>query len=380
MTSETMRLTQDDVARLLTDRSAEARASIVRKVAGEIDKDALGAGERKLALDIIRTMADDVAETVRAALAESIATSPSLPRDLAQKLAGDIAQVALPVLQFAAVLSDADLLAVIAGGETAKLTAIARRSAVSEPVSQTLIERGGEETVSALLGNQGAKISEQGLGRALDRFPDSAAVKESMARRASLPIAVTERLIALVSDQFKHYLLANHKVSLSVATDTVIQSRERALMTITDGVRSGQELERLVFQLKDNDRLTPSLLLRALCMGDVAFFETGTAALADVPLANARLLIHDAGSLGLKSVLEKARLPVALLPAIRAALEVSHETRVADSPAGLAAHRKRMIERVLTHVTAMEREDSDYLLAKLSDLTEMTARRAAAPL
>jgi uncharacterized protein (DUF2336 family) len=377
MTGETVRLNQDDVARLLTDRSAEARATIVRKVAGEIDSAALSDAERRLALDIIRTMADDVAATVRAALAESIATSPSLPHDLAKKLAGDVAQAALPVLQFATILSDADLLAIIAGGDAAKLTAIAKRASVSETVSLSLIERGGETAVSTLLENRGAAICERGLGRALDRFPASAAVQESMARRAQLPLAVTERLITLVSDQFKHYLLANHKVSLSVATDTVIQSRERALMTITEGVRTGQELERLVFQLKDNGRLTPSLILRALCMGDVSFFETGIAALADVPLANARMLVHDAGSLGLKSVLERARLPSVLIPAIRAALEVSRETRVYDSPAGLDAHRKRMLERVLTQVTAMASDDADYLLAKLSDLTATTTLRMA---
>jgi uncharacterized protein (DUF2336 family) len=378
MAQDTMRLTQDDVARLLADRSENARAAVARKLAAEIDNPALSGPERALALDIIGKMAEDVAATVRVALAESIATSPSLPQALAKKLAGDVADAALPVLQFAEVLTDADLLEIIAGGDAAKQTAIAKRATVSHKVSLGLIEHGGETAVQTLLDNRGAKISEQGLGRALDRFAESAAVKESMARRAQLPIAVTERLISLVSEQFKHYLLANHKVSLSVATDTVIQSRERALMSITEGARTGVELERLVFQLRDNARLTPSLLLRALCMGDVAFFETAVAALADVPLVNARMLVHDAGPLGLKSLLERARLPAALNPAIRAALEVARETHVGDGAGALAAHRKRMIERVLTQVTALGHDDADYLLAKLSDFNPPPVPGAAA--
>jgi uncharacterized protein (DUF2336 family) len=373
MTVQAGRLNAADVERLLGDRSDAARETVVRKVAAEIDNAALGQAERGLAIDILHRMADDVAVTVRAALAESIATSPFLPRDLARKLAGDVAHVALPVLQFATILSDGDLLAMIGGGDPAKLQAIARRASVSEQVSHSLIEQGDEASVSTLLANQGAKIAEHSLSHALDRFGDSAAVQESMARRAQLPLAVTERLITLVSEQFKHYLLANHKVSLSVATDTVVQSRERALMAITEGARTGQELERLIRQLKDNGRLTPSLVLRALCLGDTVFFEHSIAALGDIPLSNARLLIHDAGPLGLKSVLERARLPDALLPAVRAALTVARETPTDDAPGGLAAFRRRMIERVLTHVEAIDGEDADYLLAKLSDLSEMTA-------
>ena len=49
--------------------------------------------------------------------------------------------------------------------------------------------------------------------------------------------------------------------------------------------------------LRRNGRLTPSLMLRALCMGDVAILEASLSLLGKVPLTNARLLIHDAGRL-----------------------------------------------------------------------------------
>ena len=75
-----------------------------------------------------------------------------------------------------------------------------------------------------------------------------------------------------------------------------------------------------------NNRLTPTVVLRALCMGDITFFEIALATLANVPVVNARVLIHDVGRLGLKSLYMKSGLPPRLLPAVRIAIDVVSET------------------------------------------------------
>lgn len=125
---------------------------------------------------------------------------------------------------------------------------------------------------------------------------------------------------------------------------------------------------RFTSHLKQNDRLTPSLLLRALANGHMAFLEHGLAELARVPHRRARLMIHDAGPLGLRAVYEKADLPMRLYPAFRAGVDA---WRALENEGG-ALDRVRlqtlMLERFLSS-DAVEfnvlQEDLVYLLERV---------------
>ena len=132
------------------------------------------------------------------------------------------------------------------------------------------------------------------------------------------------------------------------------------------------DLDRLVEQLNANGRLTPSIMLRALCMGDLNFFETGIARLIGVPVVNARSLIHDSGGLGLQAVYERAGLPHTHFPAARAAIDVVRETEYDGREHDRERYARRMIERILTQYGDLgvdfESDDLEYLLTKMDQL------------
>jgi len=361
-------LSQQDVQRLLTDPSPGTRAEMAAKVGGQFGRQHLSASERVLAEDIVRIMAKDVTSRVRAALSESLKNHPNIPRDVALTLARDVEEVSLPFIEVSSVLTEGDLLEIVRTGSEEKQTAIARRADVTEKVADALVESGTEKVVATLLSNETAAVSEDAMERALDRFPDSQAVQTPLVNRAKLPVTVAERLVAMVSEQLRERLIAKHDLPSDMATDLVLQTRERATYGLVGGAGEG-ELARLVEQLRKSGRLTPSLLLRALCMGDLAFFETALAHLAQIPVANARLLIHDAGKLGMKSLFEKAGLPAKLYPAMRVAVDVAQETAFDGEERDLERYRRRMLERILTQFEEMASDDLDYLLNKLTDIT-----------
>ena len=188
-----------------------------------------------------------------------------------------------------------------------------------------------------------------------------------MVKRAALPITVTERLVTLVSENLKDYLVTHHEVSPAMAADIVLQSRERTVISLAGG-SSEKELEKMVTQMYQNKRLTPSIILRALCLGDLAFFEVALAVLANVPVMNARILIHDGGRLGLKSLYDKSSLSARFLPAVRVAVDVLHETQMDGGEHDRERYRARVIERILTQYEDFGQEDLDYLLDKLGDV------------
>ena len=127
----------------------------------------------KLAQDIVRVLARDVEEKVRASLSRGLRHSPNLPRDVARKLADDIDYVALPMLADSLVLTDEDLIEIVRHGSALKHEAIASRPNLPETVSDALITHAEEPAVVVLMNNNSARIAENSFDRAVTRFADS---------------------------------------------------------------------------------------------------------------------------------------------------------------------------------------------------------------
>ncbi len=363
-------LSEADVRRLLHDRSATSRAGAARKIAGEYNSATLNPRERHMAEEIFRVMVRDPDTLVREALAGELQDCPHVANDIVRALADDVDPVALPVLRASTVLSDEDLIAVVRKSGRAKRKAVTARPSVSALVADALVEGEDEEVTAALMANAGADISEHALQRALDAFGENEAVSRAMALRPRLPVGVAERLVGLVSGKLRMHLLARHEVSGATASDAILHTRERAALGLFAGGGDRSEAEALVAELHANRRLTPSIVLRALCMGDLAFFESALARLAGIPPANAGRLIHDDGGLGLRALAKKAGIAETVMPALRAAIEACREVAHDGGENDRERFRRRVIERVLTRLadtdtTALDEENLAYLLGKL---------------
>ncbi|MCH8037427.1 MAG: DUF2336 domain-containing protein [Proteobacteria bacterium] len=365
-------LTQDDVAKLMADPSAEVRAETTAKIAKQFEGEVLSPAERQIAEDIFRKLVKDVEVRVREALAAHLKNSPDLPHDVAVALARDVDSVSLPMLKFSEVLTDEDLVEIVRDQGETKQVAIAQRTRVSSRVADALIDTGNEKAVARLVANEGAKLTEQALGRVMEEYQESEAVSDSLVRRPSMPAAISAQLVEALSERLQDFLMQKHDVAPDVASNLILQTREKAIMSLVDYGSTDVELENLVEQLARKDRLTASLLLRALCMGDMGFFERALARLANLPLHNARILIHDHGGLGLESVYLKADLPKRLYPAFQAGIELSDENDYDGGHNDRSRFIERMLERVLTRFedpqSRMTQEDIDYLMGKLEQV------------
>ena len=360
-------LSSHDVARLMSEPSPDVRAELAGKVASDLAGYDLTAAEVKLAQDIVRVLAKDVEEKVRAALSRGLRHSPNLPRDVARRLADDVAFVAMPMLADSLVLTDEDLIEIVRDGSGLKQQAIASRPNLTESVSDVLISHAEEPAIVVLMGNNTAKIAEDSLNRAVTRFADSMPVKEAMVMRDTLPVTVGERLVNMVSKAFQVHLVQVHALAPATAADIVLRSREQAILYLSQGA-SDEELRQMVTQMHRNGRLSPSLILRALCTGDIGFFEAAMAIRSDVPLENAQILIHDPSRRGLAALYRKADMPEALFGAFQAAVDAVDETGFDGGARDLQRFRSRVISRVLTLVESVEAADADYLLDKLGDV------------
>ncbi len=365
-------LTMEDVSRLKADPSPAARASTAAKLAQQFNAAQFAPAKLALAEQIFRIMVRDAEVRVCEALSAALRANPSLPRDVAVSLARDIDSVALPMLEVSEVLTADDLLQIIASqGSPARLDAIAGRKTVDARVSDAIVQGGSETVVAKLLANPGAALAEPTLHKIVDKFGHSEAVQEPLVRRATLPITVAERLVTRVAEHLRTHLLSHHKVSADVALELVLQTRERATVGLAMGV-SEESLKALVDQLLEHNRLTGSLVVRAVCMRNLRFFEYALAALADLPIDNTRVLIHDPGARGLKTLWYKSRLPEGGYLAAQAALGVIAQTELDGRDLDPERYSRRIVERILTQYESMgiqfENDDLEYLLAKVTQV------------
>lgn len=368
---------QKTVERLLADPSAPVRADLASRIGIQLNSRRINERERALAIDIARRLARDAIETVRVALAESLQGSDALPRDIAITLAKDVEAVALSVIRNSTVFTDDDLLELLQQGSEPKQEAIAERREVSERVAAGVAEVGSERAVAALMRNPGADVPQDAMNRAIDRFPSSEIVAEPMIARARLPLAIAERLVLVISDRLKEQLVAKHALSPDSATDLVLQVRERSILSLASEEPSQAVLMRLVEQLQAGGRLSASLLLRSVCLGDVDFFEMGLAQLAGMPLAEVRDGLYRDRDGHLLRVLARAGLTRLHKP-IKVALEVAEQTPLDDHDGDWDRRRVRMIERIVTQFEGIDADDLSYLLEFVRRPNERRGRRSGA--
>ncbi|HJV41180.1 pole-localized protein SpbR [Caulobacter sp.] len=358
-------LTEADIRMLVKGATLDERALAAHKLCRSIDRAMLGEEDRQVAHDILRVMATDAAELVRRAMAVTLKNSMVLPHDVAMRLARDVETVSLPIISFSPVFSDSDLAEIVRVGGPLRQLAVAKRPKLSSRITSLLVEQGGEEVVATACSNDNARFSEVGLQKALDRFARSEQVLRAVAYRAALPLSVTERLVDMVGDQLRDHILANHAISVERTMELIVDAKERATIDLVDQAGRASDPKAFAAHLHGAGRLSPSLLLRALAHGHMAFFEWGVAELAGVPHHRAWLMIHDAGPLGLTSICERAGLPPRLYSAFRAGVDAFHGLEADGGALDRERFQERMIQRFLTSSHATSREDSDYLLERM---------------
>jgi uncharacterized protein (DUF2336 family) len=171
----------------------------------------------------------------------------------------------------------------------------------------------------------------------------------------------------MVSQALQAHLVGAYDLAPETVAKIVLASREQVTIRLSAGA-SEDDLNEMVRQMHSAGRLTPSVILRALYTGDIAFFEAAMAARGDVPIANARILIHESSRRGLEALHKKASMPEPLYRLVRAAVDVVDGTGFTGDDRDLASFRSRVITRVLTLTETAEAADADCILDNLWDV------------
>ncbi|OLP55342.1 hypothetical protein BJF92_22540 [Rhizobium rhizosphaerae] len=250
---------------------------------------------------------DDPAPQVRQALAEALADCPHVPRAIILSLAQDRAETAYTVISRSPVLTDHDLVELVARGSAEIRALIAARHPVRAPLAAAIAEIGDEIAVSILIENAQAQLTARTLARLAERFRDHAAIRGGLLARADLPAAVRAGLTEAVSEALAGFSLVARALGADRAARITREACDVATIHVSAAVPA-PDMIRLVEHLRLRARLTPAFLLQALCAGKVALFAEAMVCLTGMGEARVRAILSGGSGHAVRAMIERAGL------------------------------------------------------------------------
>ncbi len=212
----------------------------------------------------LSVLAADQALRVRAAIAEQVAAMEQAPRDLVLLLARDSAvEVSDQVVRLSPVLSDADLLAILAAPPASTTAAsIASRRRLSAVVADAIVRHADASTIRALLNNPSASIREATLDALVGRAPHHIDWHAPLVRRPGLSLTAVRALSEFIASDLLRILAA--RVDLDATKLDIVRQRLAARTANAD-----EDLVAKARQLKASGLLTEAVLQDAAEQGDI---------------------------------------------------------------------------------------------------------------
>ncbi len=191
--------------------SAERQVDILRRVTDLFLSGANSYSDQQVDLfdSVISRLADKIETKARAELANRLAPADHAPLKTVRILARDESiEVAGPILTQSLRLTDEDLVAIATDHGQDRLLAISKRATLSENVSDVLVTRGNRDVVLSVTRNEGARFSNFGYGKLVDKSIDDEVLAICVGVRKDIPREHFHTLISKASEQVFQKLVA----------------------------------------------------------------------------------------------------------------------------------------------------------------------------
>lgn len=283
----------------MNPQSGATREEIYLAVASlyRIQGAGLNARERELMREILRRLTRDVEMAIRIALAQRLAEDTTAPHDLILLLVDDTVEVARPLILNSPLLTESDVLRLIAEADVGHQEAVAGRPNIGVPVTDALVKTGRDTVLMALVRNATAKISSVTFETLVEKSKSLTGLQEPLIRRPDLPPKLATNMCAWVSDALKDYIKTNY----AVAPKTLETALTEAKLAVKSNPVGASEVpansaQKLVEKLAASGQLKAGFLMRVLSQGQTDLFDLAFAKLMNMDLAAFRARFYEHGA------------------------------------------------------------------------------------
>jgi uncharacterized protein (DUF2336 family) len=278
---------------LAKETSSEKRRELLRQVTDVFLADASRSDREAAVFDeIVGHVAADLEVAVRIELARKIAASQAPLGRTARRLALDVIDVARPVIEHSAALTESDILDVIHLKGQDHMLAVTRRPDIGENVSSALVERGGDNVVASLLSNNTARMNRETFERVADRAEANPVLHAPFVRNHHVPLDLLNSVYVKVEKDLRREIMRKfHGVSPAELESALESSRNR--LSSAYGVLP-EDFEPARLRIADLDKrgaLKPPVLVQLLRENQKTAFMLAFSKLVEMEFDTVRRLV-----------------------------------------------------------------------------------------
>ena len=265
-------------ALLVDDVDDDVRISLARKIsrlAPDLNSEAQS-WLQDLTFKILDDLSQDELPRVRRIIAEEIRYLDNLPHELIRRLAEDAElTVCAPILEYSPLLSDDDLLEIMALGPVkGALSAISARENLGPRPTEGISQSDSDDAIARLLANPSAQIREDTLDRIVERAPEQLDWHDPLVRRDDLSHRAIKHISRFVTSSLLSVLEQRYDLE-SGTTDEIAEAVDERLSA--DGLNeSGLPVHRAA-DLYEKSKLNDDEVLTAIGRGDRQFLNEALA-------------------------------------------------------------------------------------------------------
>ncbi|WP_162652308.1 DUF2336 domain-containing protein [Lentilitoribacter sp. Alg239-R112] len=271
------------------------------------------ADEMKAAEGAMILLLDDPSSEVRKAMASSLCAHEDVPIIVINALAQDQLDVSAPVLAYSPLLSDNNLIDLVADGLLEHRFIVSQRKYISPAVCAALIEIGEKEVVSELLQNSGSQIACLSLVRIAERFGQAGEIRNELLNRNDIPAHIRYELVEQLGQVLAKDSLLSALMGEKRASYVTKDACDQAALSVIERT-SDDDMEALIEHLRFSGKITSALLMNVLSVGNVDFFAMVISKLSGKGVSRIRAILRDGHFSLVKALYKSAGLSPELIP------------------------------------------------------------------
>jgi len=337
---------------VIENGTAEQRLTLASQLGSFLANGETTFAERNQVVPVALKLAADPAANVRRRLASGLAVVADLNADILFSIISDEDDIALPFLAATPALNHWHMLAVLRVGDETRHATIARRPDLSPEALAHIVKSSSLEACLALFDNPAVRLGDREYRALYSRFGQTHEMVERLLSRSDLPLDIRITQAKRASHRMHQLMAERGWVPANDAAELVADAEETAILRILVEA-SEAELIRVVGFLVSKAMLTPSIILRAACLGEMHVVERALAHLAGVPLSKARDQMAGRGLSGFKGLHSKSGLPQSCYGILQAACDVAHDERGEGLALDSEGFGRRLIEALMTRYESM---------------------------
>jgi uncharacterized protein (DUF2336 family) len=357
--------------------SVEARKLLAHQIAVLLRDEDTPLLEREQVIPVIEKLAVDREVEVRTELFGALRDVGELPADVVFSLAASEDDLAMEFIRLSVALDAAQMMAVLKVGDAKRQAAVACRPDISQAAVDFILEKAHPEAVLAIFDNIAVELRDADYRRLYGRFALTPQIMDRLLDDARLPSDVRVMQARRVSSRMRQYLAEMPWTQDARSFEPVDETEELTMLAILEGCRES-EASALLHFMADKDIITPSLIIRACCIGRMTAVVSVMAHLTNMPRTKMRDLMFVRQGSALRSALLKSGLPPAAFAVFTAACDLAAAADEEGIEIKPFRFGRRLIEELMSKTeaaTLQERHSEIDLVSRYADTSVRTVAR-----